>query len=786
MKNSKSTWQEEQARVDRVIDKVDEHLFSLEQKTSKVKSDIVDIRKNFWDDVRINFADEVETTETVVSIKQQAEVLSERERRHRTAQKQVHLLKKLKYSPYFGRIDFTEHGEEKEQIYLGIASLVDPETDEFLIYDWRAPISSLYYDYPPGPAKYQTPGGTVEGVIDLKRQFVIKNGTIESLFDTQVTIGDELLQEVLGKKSDPQMKSIVATIQKEQNRIIRNEHSRLVIVQGAAGSGKTSAALQRVAYLLYRYRDSLKAENILLFSPNPMFNRYISTVLPELGEENMQQTTFQELLEHQLGDIMEVEDPFSQIEYTLKACNEPDYEARIAGIRYKASQAFMQLLDRYLSFLEQQGTLIFRDIPFRNGILFSAGQIQKVFASLDDSMPLPHRISLLAERLMTELKKRAKTETEKSWVENEIQWLDQTDYVRADQELQKEKYFTDETFDDIEREQKLLAKRVVKKHFKPAVRMIKKLGFLDVPAIYRKLFADPNFAKNELGITDLPENWPDICRQTTGKLEQKELFYEDATPFLYLKTQLEGLETNTSIRHVFIDEAQDYSPFQFFFIKRYFPRSKMTVLGDFNQAIFSHVPVHHDISMLSSLYGKEQTERFELKRSYRSTFPIIEFTRHLAENKEAIEPFHRPGNKPTVTEVQSREELHEQLLKRTQSLQKAGHETIAVICKTAAESKKVYEALNKKAPFAIQLIKKESIKYEPGVLVIPVYLAKGIEFDAVILYDASKEQYQRENERKLLYTACTRAMHALHIYCLGKMSPFLAVLPKDTYIQDHL
>ncbi|MBA4601310.1 RNA polymerase recycling motor HelD [Thermoactinomyces mirandus] len=784
MNHPKNEWRLEQQRVDRVIREIDRRLTLLNREASGVKSDIVDIRRNFWEDVRVNFSNDVEIHETVASINQQARVLSERERRHQSVQKQIDTLKKLKYSPYFGRIDFTENGEEKEQIYLGIASLIDEQNDEFLIYDWRAPISSLYYDYPPGPARYRTPAGTIEGVIHLKRQFLIRNGLIESLFDTGITIGDELLKEVLGKQSDSQMKSIVATIQKDQNRIIRNEHSRLVVVQGAAGSGKTSAALQRIAYLLYRYRKTLRAENILLFSPNPMFNRYVSTVLPELGEENMQQTTFQELLERRLGKTLALEDPFSQIEYTLTAINEPGYEARMEGIRYKASRKFMELLDRYFSFLEH-GKLKFRDIPFRNGTIIPADEIQQHFASLDPSIPLTNRISLLTQRLVAELKQLAKKEEKKTWVEDEIQWLDKSDYIRADQQLLKEKHFTDETFDDTEREQKLLARIVVQKQIKRSIQFVKHLRYLDSLALYRQLFADPDFAGNELGIENLPEQWPAICRQTVAKLDQRKLFYEDATPYLLLKTRLEGIRTNTSIRHVFIDEAQDYSPFQFSFIKRIYPRCKMTILGDFNQAVFAHVPVNNNLNMLSSLYGSEQTEMFELRRSYRSTCPIIRFTRHLVENKDAIEPFERPGEKPTVTEVSKRADLHEQLMGRIDVLKKAGYKTIAVICKTARESRMACEALEKKAPFPVQQIRKETVQYQPGVLVIPVYLAKGIEFDAVIIYDASEKQYSRKNERKLLYTACTRAMHALHIYCLGRMSPFIATAPKDTYMKDN-
>ena len=246
--------------------------------------------------------------------------MSERERSHRLLMQQWKSMNRLLPSPYFGRIDFQEDGLDfSEQIYIGVSSFVDEDGLSFLVYDWRTPIASLYYDYSPGAASYDTPGGRIEGTMELKRQYQIHDGQIRNMFDTSVTIGDELLQQVLGKGADSQMKSIVATIQKEQNAIIRNDKSRMLIVQGAAGSGKTSAALQRVAYLLYKHRERLKADQIVLFSPNPMFNSYVSTVLPELGEENMQQTTFQEYLDYWLGSTLRLEDPFDQIEYVLTA-----------------------------------------------------------------------------------------------------------------------------------------------------------------------------------------------------------------------------------------------------------------------------------------------------------------------------------------------------------------------------------------------------------------------------------------------------------------------------------
>lgn len=784
MSKAEQDWQEEQQRVDRVIDFIGERMAVLQQQVGEIKADVVDIRKNFWDDVTANFEDAVEAAETAASIKQQAEVLSERERSHRLAYNQLTTLARLKRSPYFGRIDFKEDGEPgTERIYIGIASLLDENNEDFLIYDWRAPVSSLYYDYPPGPAQYEAPGGTITGEMELKRQYVIREGIIRSLFDTGVTIGDELLQEVLGKQADSQMKSIVATIQKEQNQIIRNERSRLLIVQGAAGSGKTSAALQRVAYLLYRYRETLRAENIVLFSPNPMFNSYVSTVLPELGEKNMQQTTFQEYLELRLGRMFQLEDPFAQMEYTLTAVNEPDYAARMEGIRYKASGDFMQVIERYVEFLGHEG-LIFKDIKFRDEVLVSRERIKEEFYGYDSSLPIPNRMKLLVDWLLAELKERARLERSKQWVEDEMQLLDKETYARTHEKLQRKKRYTEDTFDDFEREQKLLASVIVQKHFKSLRKRVKRLRFIDMSAIYRQLFADSARILPFTADGGLPQHWAAICTQTVERLDRSELAYEDATPYLYLKERIEGFETNTSVRHVFIDEAQDYSAFQFAFIKRLFPRSKMTVLGDLNQAIYAHTETGTGFAPMSSLYDAEQTETYVLKRSYRSTRPIVEFTRGFIEGGEEIEPFNREGNKPTVTQVVDEDELAARVADRIRELQTAGYRTIAVICKTARESREAYEALHNDIP--LRLIGKETSSFEAGTLVIPSYLAKGVEFDAVIIYNGSEEQYGREGERKLFYTACTRAMHELHIYCVGEMSPFISAAPSDTYVKEKI
>ncbi|MBN3524149.1 RNA polymerase recycling motor HelD [Paenibacillus apiarius] len=777
MSTAKQTWPEEQHRVDRIVGEIHKRMTVLEQQVDGINKDIVEFRKTFWDDVTVNLDEPDDAVETHASMKQQAEVLSERERIHRHARRQLATLRRLQDTPYFGRIDFTEDGEKNaECVYLGIGSFLNESGDQFLIYDWRAPVSSLYYDYPPGPAQYETPGGTISGTMELKRQFIIREARIRSLFDTGVTIGDELLKEALGKQADAQMKSIVATIQKEQNRIIRNERSRLLVVQGAAGSGKTSAALQRVAYLLYRYRETLRAEHIVLFSPNPMFNSYVSTVLPELGEENMQQTTFQEYLEHRLGQTYQIEDPSMQIEYVLTARNDPEYEARVEGIRYKATAGFMEIIDRYVTYLQQEG-MRFADVTFRGEALMTAERMKERFYAIDRSLPLPNRIGLLTEWLLGELKELARRERSKPWVEQEMELLDKEDYLRAFQKLQRNKRFTEESFDDFSREQELLAAMIVKDHFQPLLKRVKRLEFIDIPAIYLQLFANPEFAHSLAPNGALPQQWAAICMQTSDRLERSDLAHEDATPYLYLQERIEGFRTNTSVRHVFIDEAQDYSPFQFAFLKRMFPRSKMTALGDLNQAIYAHSSGGAGLAPLSSLFGADETEMFVLTRSYRSTRPIVEFTRRLLGTEEAIEPFNREGSIPTVTKVADTGELTAKIANRIRALQEDGHRTIAVICKTAEESRQAYEQLQDITP--LRLIGKETASFESGTLVIPSYLAKGVEFDAVIIYNGSHAQYGEEDERKLFYTACTRAMHELHIYSAGEISPFIT--NPDTY-----
>ncbi|TMW70714.1 RNA polymerase recycling motor HelD [Alteribacter natronophilus] len=783
-------WQEEQQRVDEVVETIEQRQEALKESSGEVKSEILQVRKDFWEDVTVNLDDPDDVIETQASLKQQAEFLSERERSHGQKSEQLKTLRDLHDSPYFGRIDFQEEGEQaSDRVYIGIASLMDEDDEEFLIYDWRAPISSMYYNYAPGPAEYETPEGEITGEIELKRQFIIRGGQIKGLFNTGVTIGDKLLQNLLGSQSSPQMKSIVSTIQREQNQIIRNERSRYLIVQGVAGSGKTSAAMQRVAYLLYAHRESLTSENMVLFSPNPLFNSYVATVLPELGEENLWQTTFNEYVQKELSGTFNVEDPFDQMEWFLgsgrdeERAGDPDQrndegdgrQVRAEAVQLKSSLYFKDMIDGYMGELSDDG-LHFLPVKFRGEELISKEEIGAYFYSLDSSISLVNRMDLTGDWIMQKVKTFQRDEWEKQWVEDEIQLMDKSEYLEAFRKLESSKKFTDETFDDYDREREWLSKRVVKKKLVPLKRKIKQLAFVNVVKTYRDFYVYTADRFPELKA---------VCDAAIDSIYRKQLNWEDATPYLYFQDQLKGRRPLTHIRHVFVDEAQDYSPFQFAYLKQLFPQARMTLLGDVNQSIYLHAvenptPIDEDADKAGT--GTERTERITLMRSYRSTEPIVRFTSQLIEGGENIIPFTRDGDLPVLVETAGRQAMQKRAVSLVKELRGRGTETMAVICKTVRECEAVSAFLAEY--FTVQLVDKDTHTYQKGLVVIPAYLAKGIEFDAVILYDVSAENYADEAERNLFYTACTRAMHELYLLSPGERSPLLDRADPQTYVVE--
>lgn len=776
-----AAFDKEQQRIDRVAATIATQIEKLTEETAHRKEDIVNIRKQFTEEISFNTDDSFDDyLETVLALRQEAVELTVSQSSHRIATKRLEKLKKMKSSPYFGRIDITEEDfPGTDEIYVGTSSLMDDSGEDFLIYDWRAPVASIYYDFEPGPIRYKTPNGFITGTLEKKYQYLIKDGILQSMFDTSLTIGDEVLQQVLGQGTNKHMNSIVATIQQEQNQVIRHDYKKLLVVHGAAGSGKTSAALQRIAYLLYKYRETLTADQIILFSPNAMFNSYVSNVLPELGEENMHQVTFQEYLNERLQDDFTVETPFEQLEYILTQEDSPTHRTRVASIKFKASSQFFEAIETYRKALEIEG-MIFKDLTFRGQVLITGKEIAERFYSDTEASRFTNRVELLKEWLTNLLKETLETEMKEPWVHEKVELLSESSYRKAKEHLVKKHGLRHEEADEYEVTTEELARLITLQHLQPLRTIVDSFSFVDSKAIYAQLFADPQ-AITRWTSGETPAEWADICRETLAMLTDNHLSYEDATPFLLMRALIQGFSTNRTIKQILIDEAQDYSTFQFEYLKRLFPETSMTVLGDFNQAIFAHASDDIDFHGLNRLYGEEQTAIVNMTRSYRSSKPIIDFTSSLVPNGASIIPFDREGVLPTLTQVATTEELHHSIASKIAALRDEGYVSIAIICKSAEESIAADHGLA--SVENLKLITKGSQEYEEGAVVIPSYLAKGVEFEAVIIYDASAKQYGDERVLRLFYTACTRAMHELQLYSLGPVTPLISHALRDGLIQ---
>lgn len=766
MENQKE-WLEEKHHLEDSLNIIVHKIKELEHKEKGFKENAVALKKSFWNDVRVNLDTAEDVDETFFAIKQQAELLSDSELAQERAIRNVKVYERLQQSPYFARIDFVQDGQQDPlKIYIGVATLLDKQDENIVIFDWRAPISSMYYDYTPGDASYETLGEEIHGEMLLKRQFIIKNGQLQSMFNTGLTIGDDLLLDILAQNANEHIRSIVATIQAEQNKIIRHVNSRCLIVEGVAGSGKTAVALQRVAYLLYRYRDEMTADQILLITPNQLFNQYVHSVLPDLGEDNMQQLTFIEYAEKRLGKQFQLEYPYEQLEDLLTEKDDDQYQTKLSIISFKAGLTYKDLIDQYVRYLSDKG-LLFKNIVFRGERIITAQEITEYFYSFPSTISIPDRLQLVKEWLLQRLTKLEKAERTKEWVEEATELLDKEDYSKSYSELLYEGRYTENSFDDFDQERYKLARQIVKKHFKPLRNSVNQLKFVHMLGTYRQLF-DLNSSINRDLQHLMPDNWEDICLQTLPNLAKRLIAYEDAAPFLYLQDKIEGQQTNRMIRHVLIDEAQDYSPFQLTVLQQLFPKARMTILGDGHQTIHPHT--FNNPSLLDTqLYG-EQAEKMILTKSYRSTKQIIQLTSTILNDDSEVEAFNRTGPEPSITIVPNELELMDQIIQNINHLS-IEFETIAIICKTAAECSAVYKQLNNQVD--IQLINHHTKQFKKGILLLPAYMAKGIEFDAVIIYNASAANYSRESERYYFYTACTRAMHELHIYSINKLTYFL-------------
>jgi DNA helicase-2/ATP-dependent DNA helicase PcrA len=744
MNNNNFEWKLENEWLLEVLKEAKKQFDEKHDFKEKFRKDALETQKQLWRD--IGSVSITNGLEQIVGFMEFIGTMKIQKRRHEFTRKLEEKYERMLLSPYFARMDFVEKGEEKaEKCYIGISNLIN-DNFEFLVYDWRAPISSMFYDYEIGEANYKCPEGTVDGKLTLKRQYKINNGKIEYMFDSNLKIDDEVLQDILSKNTDSKMKAIVTTIQREQNKVIRNEEYKNLIVQGPAGSGKTSVALHRIAYLLYKHRDKITPQNIVIFSPNDIFNDYISNVLPQLGEDNMCQTTFKEYMHKALGSELKKENYCEMMEYILVSRKEYSYENRISSIKFKSSMEFIDILKQYVVYIEKLNRN-FVDIIFRDNLIISSKDLKELFSKDYAQLPLRRRLQKIRERILFLLEPFEKYQIEKV----------------AD-ELKDSGSFIDKA-EIIER-----STAVVKDELKDIYYKINRMTEFDLVDIYKKLFENLEFFLSSSNTEYDEKKISEIKRYTLENLKVRKLNYEDQPPLLYLKGALGDLPKTSEIKYVIIDEAQDYSPLQYEIFYQLFNHANMTILGDLHQSINPFMNVG-DYNNISHIFPKDNTCIINLTKSYRSTMEITKFSRRLLNKEIAIECVERRGDEPMVLGFSDEEAIKEKLLEDIKIYKEKGYKSIGIITRTVKEAQNVYSFLEDKVP--VKAIMKDDEEYVSDTLVIPAYLAKGLEFDVVLIYNAGDENYSCEEERLLLYTACTRALHVLCIYYSGKGIPLL-------------
>lgn len=742
----------EQQRVDLVMKQIDKQIAETKKALADAHKETRAVEKNYSENASINRYEIDDIAESRAMIEQQRQLVSRAAESETILRRQLKTLQNLKRTPYFGRIDIQDPGKNKpETLYIGTASLMNDDKTAFLIYDWRAPISGVYYNGTLGEVRYETPNGIRETVLIKKRQFTIKDGQIVNMFDTNETVGDELLQAALGEQNDQYMHNIVATIQQEQNDIIRDTHSDLLLVQGVAGSGKTSAVLQRIAYLLYHSRTALNADQIVLFSPNRLFSHYISQVLPSLGERNMRQVTMSGFIRRRFEGL-QVENIFERYEKRQRASKQ---DRRIAN--FLESQIAMNDIHRYASHLMDE-QLQFSNITFEGRVFFTAEHIQELYQEQPNAMKAANRMVQLKNKLIRELQRRVKEEAKKDWVAKELDSLD----TQQLHNLYGKKTIDD--FRDEDEQYAYLAYRWAKRRLRIVADAIYNDYFIDVYSQYANWLRQLSLPK-EIH----QEEWQRMIANYSNELEMHRLEMMHAAPLMYLRDLLMGTGQNHSFKYVFVDEMQDYSVAMMIYLRHAFPGAKFTVLGDSEQALFKPLELPEQLlERLSKTLVAKHPNLISLRRSYRSTKEITDFAKALLPDGDRIMSFTRHGQRPALL-VRSSVNAVEQALQDSVEKYYEQYETVAVLTKNQEQAQQAYRQLRRQFS-NVHLLDMNDTELPSGILVLPVYLAKGLEFDSVIAYDVSQANLKGTDEIGMLYTMATRAMHDLTMISNGQVS----------------
>ncbi|OON97831.1 MAG: hypothetical protein ATN36_02620 [Epulopiscium sp. Nele67-Bin005] len=728
---------EEEQYLERVISFLKEEIGATGDLIYKQKNLLVDIRKEMWNE-GMSAVDDVERG---IDISQylNMEAIETSQYKHQVSN--LTKCQRLLPSPYFGRCDFKEEDEDTEQIYIGYHNLMDDDTYEVLVYDWRAPISSVYYNNDLGYAAYTAPVGKIEGELLLKRQYSIEQSKLKYYFNSNIAITDNILQEALGKNASHQMKNIVETIQQEQNTIIRNQDNDLLIVQGVAGSGKTSIAMHRIAFLLYNEKDvGVGHKDVIIISPNTLFGDYISSVLPELGEENVKSTTLEDLFEETFNHRLHMETRNKQLEHIIGSSKREKWRK---FIDFKGSHDFMKILDRYLLWLEKN--IKFEDIYYNKNLVMTKEELIKHF------MDNPINLSPL-QRL-----NRIKTIVLKKIKPLEAEYKEQ-----IQQELEDAGGF--------DFEEHLEAKRRVQEYFGEFLNKIERFLIPNYLNIYINLVSDIKFFEKFTDGIKLPPQITHMLSSTHNRLKNRHITYEDGAILLYLNLRISDKTPYIAIKQVIIDEAQDYYPIHYHIFKMIFRKAHYTVLGDYCQTIEKKAgeEVYDDIV---NILDANSALKLQLTKGYRSSYEISEFGAKLRGDTKPVVAFERHEEPPEVIEISCIDEMDNAIVAQIKKYQEEGFESIAILCKNKPEVRNLHAKI--KTHIDINAITEDNIVLKKGVTMMPSYMAKGLEYDAVIIYQTNDENYNNIFDKQLLYIACSRALHRLSLFYTGQISRYL-------------
>lgn len=710
----------EEKRLAQTISLAEEQLKQAKEAADKKKSEIIEAKK----DVRENTEHGITSLytsdgfEALVELSQYINPVTDKIIDYEEEEHKILLLEKMIKSPYFARIDFKFDDEDEfEKIYIGRSSLRKNSYQEMYVYDWRSPIASIFYRFMTGEAFYDAPCGRVTGELNLKRQYEIKNGKLEYFFDSDVQIVDEFLRQLLSQNTTAKMKAIVETIQHEQDVVIRDMENDLLMVQGVAGSGKTSIALHRAAYLMYQgLQTKLSANNIMIISPNSIFEQYISNVLPELGEDNVISSVFEDILSALLiGRKIQSRNDF--LEDLI--VNSKYKEISRNSIEFKTSSFFREILDQFLIDIPRQW-IEFEDVYYEGKCVVSR-QILKDKILGRTETPLGIKLEQLEDYILEQIFGTGKGRGHK--------------------------------------EEKNLIKQEIQKFIK-----------IDIVELYKILFSNEAYFYSLLQNSNLSQGIKSIWEYTRENLEADRLYYDDAIAIAYLYLKIYGTNKYKNIKQVVIDEAQDYYPLQYEIFNLLFSNAKFTILGDMKQTLAKK----EDISFyeqIQKILNKKKSSLIMLDKSFRCTNEILNFSLKFIEKSSQIKSFNRNGDSPKVYIADNSEIFIDEIVKEINLCQEKGFQSICLICKTEKNSIYLFNKIKHKLD--IQLIKNGSVSDLQGVFILPVYMSKGLEFDAVLICDADSQNYHDEDDKNLLYVACTRALHKLSLFCENEVSPLI-------------